>query len=366
MRKSCRLSGLFLGAGLLWLFRASLGLHRASDRQELLTLVSVASCRLLAFWLSLCRRRSPGRIHRLLRWRRLRASTSAKRLDRLTRLASLAPRLVIGAGAAMNAIARLQASLTSPRCGRMQASMRPPPDLIAPQNRFSSASHSLATQAALDSTAEQDTERPASCDIMHAGMRPSPGVRPVHRNWRSTARSRGRQPPPIASTATVDSDRSSGAPTATAYAAAFDRVSVPFVFVGQLGFDYFGQGRRDQVQRWSARRGADLAKTVFQVQGRRREGRGRHRAQAAARGAAAILRQACALRGDTQAVDRCHARESGHPEMTGAEGSTGVAAALDPRVRGGDRVGWAGPVIRTPGSQGVIRMAARAATAARG
>ena len=38
--------------------------------------------------------------------------------------------------------------------------------------------------------------------------------------------------------------------------------------------------------------------------------------------------------------DRCHARESGHPEMKGAEGWTGAVMALGPRVRGGDSAGW--------------------------
>src|SRR5271157_4924726 len=36
---------------------------------------------------------------------------------------------------------------------------------------------------------------------------------------------------------------------------------------------------------------------------------------------------------------KCDLRASGDPDMTGAKGSTGAAATLDPRVRGGDSVG---------------------------
>ena len=52
--------------------------------------------------------------------------------------------------------------------------------------------------------------------------------------------------------------------------------------------------------------------------------------------------------GDSGGVarSRCHPRESGGPEMTRADGRTGVRAALDPRVLGGDSVGtdrpWTG------------------------
>jgi hypothetical protein len=49
-----------------------------------------------------------------------------------------------------------------------------------------SAWHSFATQAALDSLAEQPTESLLMCDSKHARMRPSPGAMPAHRDLRST------------------------------------------------------------------------------------------------------------------------------------------------------------------------------------
>src|SRR5271165_2249913 len=56
------------------------------------------------------------------------------------------------------------------------------------------------------------------CALRHAGMRPSPGVMPAHRESRSTTHvlRRWQLPPPIALTATVDAESSGAAPNATA------------------------------------------------------------------------------------------------------------------------------------------------------
>ena len=70
------------------------------------------------------------------------------------------------AGEAMNASALLHGSLASPRCGLMQLAM--PPYLAWGQNCWMSPWHSLATQAAFDSIAEQPTESSLMCASKHA------------------------------------------------------------------------------------------------------------------------------------------------------------------------------------------------------
>src|SRR5271166_7137131 len=81
------------------------------------------------------------------------------------------------------------------------------------QKCWMSAWHSFATQAALESLAEQPTESPLMCDSMHARMRPSPGFTPAHKDLRSTAQNRdiacGAAP-----TAAMEPDSSSAAPSA--------------------------------------------------------------------------------------------------------------------------------------------------------
>jgi hypothetical protein len=111
----------------------------------------------------------------------------------------------------MNASAALQGSLTSPRCGFMQLAMLP--YMASGQKCWMSAWHSFATQAALDSLAEQPTESSLMCDSMQARMRPSPGAMPAHRDLRSTAQNRDRACG-AAPTAAVEPDSSSVAPSA--------------------------------------------------------------------------------------------------------------------------------------------------------
>src|SRR5271157_5564748 len=111
----------------------------------------------------------------------------------------------------MNASAPLQVSLTSPRCGFMQLAMLP--YMAWGQKCWMSAWHSFATQAALESLAEQPTESSLMCDSMHARMRPSPGAMPAHRDLRSTAQNRDRACG-AAPTAAVEPDSSSVAPSA--------------------------------------------------------------------------------------------------------------------------------------------------------